>query len=101
MGENGAGKSTFIKLLLRIYKPTRGKILLNGIDILEVYNQFNVLYNSRMCFYISHRLACTQYCSRIIVFNEGKIVEDGSQENLLKLGGEFKRMYEMQKKMYK
>lgn len=35
VGLNGAGKTTFIKLLLRIYDVTRGKILLNGVDIRE------------------------------------------------------------------
>ena len=34
VGLNGAGKSTFIKLLLRLYVPTEGRILLNGVDIL-------------------------------------------------------------------
>ena len=33
VGLNGAGKSTFIKLLLRLYEPTKGRILLNGTDI--------------------------------------------------------------------
>lgn len=33
VGLNGAGKSTFIKLLLRLYEPTEGKIYLNGVDI--------------------------------------------------------------------
>jgi len=33
VGMNGAGKSTFIKLLLRLYDPTEGQILLNGVDI--------------------------------------------------------------------
>lgn len=33
VGLNGAGKSTFIKLLLRLYEPTEGRILLNGTDI--------------------------------------------------------------------
>lgn len=33
VGLNGAGKTTFIKLLLRLYEPTEGKILLNGNDI--------------------------------------------------------------------
>ncbi len=37
VGENGSGKSTFIKLLCRMYDPTEGKILLNGVDIRE-YN---------------------------------------------------------------
>ena len=33
VGLNGAGKSTFIKLLLRLYEPTEGEILLNGINV--------------------------------------------------------------------
>lgn len=35
VGDNGAGKTTFIKLLIRMYRPTRGEILLNGINIYE------------------------------------------------------------------
>lgn len=33
VGVNGSGKTTFIKLLCRLYDPTQGQILLNGIDI--------------------------------------------------------------------
>ncbi len=33
VGQNGSGKTTFIKLLCRLYDPTEGQILLNGIDI--------------------------------------------------------------------
>ncbi|WP_276947989.1 ABC transporter ATP-binding protein [Acetatifactor muris] len=33
VGQNGSGKTTFIKLLCRLYDPTEGEILLNGIDI--------------------------------------------------------------------
>lgn len=35
VGENGAGKTTFIKLICRLYDPTEGMILLNGVDIKE------------------------------------------------------------------
>lgn len=37
VGKNGSGKTTFIKLLCRLYDPTEGEILLNGIDI-KKYN---------------------------------------------------------------
>lgn len=33
VGKNGAGKSTFIKLLCRFYKPTKGRITIGGVDI--------------------------------------------------------------------
>lgn len=36
VGENGAGKSTLIKLLLRFYKPTDGRILIDGHDLQEI-----------------------------------------------------------------
>lgn len=35
VGLNGAGKSTMIKLLLRLYQPTEGRIMINGTDIME------------------------------------------------------------------
>lgn len=38
VGLNGAGKSTFIKLLLRLYEPTEGEILLNGVNVKD-YNR--------------------------------------------------------------
>ena len=38
VGLNGAGKTTFIKLLLRLYEPTEGTIYLNGVDV-NTYNR--------------------------------------------------------------
>ncbi|MDE7060068.1 MAG: ABC transporter ATP-binding protein/permease, partial [Lachnospiraceae bacterium] len=41
VGLNGAGKTTFIKLLCRLYDPTEGEILLDGVDIREiVYEEY-------------------------------------------------------------
>lgn len=46
VGENGSGKTTFIKLLCRLYDPTEGKILLNGIDITRYrYHEYMALFS--------------------------------------------------------
>ncbi|MCI9071800.1 MAG: ABC transporter ATP-binding protein [Lachnospiraceae bacterium] len=46
VGENGSGKTTFIKLLCRLYDPTEGKILLNGIDITRYrYQEYMALFS--------------------------------------------------------
>lgn len=45
VGRNGAGKSTFIKLLCRLYDPTEGEILLNGIDIKKYdYDEYRDIF---------------------------------------------------------
>jgi ATP-binding cassette subfamily B protein len=45
VGENGAGKTTFIKLLLRLYDPTNGVILLNYVDIKTIdYDEYLSIY---------------------------------------------------------
>ncbi len=46
VGENGSGKTTFIKLLCRLYDPTEGVILLNGIDIRKYrYDDYLALFS--------------------------------------------------------
>lgn len=46
VGENGAGKTTFVKLLCRLYDPTEGEILLNGIDIRKYdYEEYMQLFS--------------------------------------------------------
>lgn len=193
VGKNGAGKSTFIKLLCRLYDPTEGEILLNGIDIklydydeymsvfsivfqdfklfsfsiaenvaasvefegdkvesclvqagfgdrleeiengihaniyqdneegieisggeaqkiaiaralykdspfvildeptsaldpvseYEIYKRFNNLVQDKTSVYISHRMSSCRFCDRILVFEKGRIVQDGSHDSLM------------------
>lgn len=46
VGANGAGKTTFIKLLCRLYDPTEGAIFLNGIDIRKYdYNEYTGIFS--------------------------------------------------------
>ncbi len=46
VGKNGSGKTTFIKLLCRLYDPTEGQILLNGVDIRKYnYDEYLALFS--------------------------------------------------------
>ena len=213
VGLNGAGKSTFIKLLLRLYQPTEGKILLNGIDIQtydlnsyfkifapvfqevnlfamsfaenvsmkslentdkdlahqsvvqsglkekldslekgldtqllkviyddgidlsggqkqklalaralyknspvvvldeptaaldaiaesKLYSDFDKLIGGKTSIYISHRLSSTQFGNNVAMFKDGKLIEYGTHESLLKQNGEYANMFKIQAQYY-
>lgn len=213
VGINGAGKTTFIKLLLRLYDVTEGEILLNGIDIrkfrrkeyyrlfapvfqnvelfafplaenvsmrspedtdrvqaadcirkagmqekleslekgidtqllkvihedgvdlsggerqklalaralykdspvivldeptaaldalaeYELYKNFDQIVSGKSAIYISHRLSSTRFCDVIAMFVAGEMVEYGTHEELLKKGGAYAEMFEVQAQYY-
>lgn len=212
VGQNGSGKTTFIKLLCRLYDPTEGKILLNGIDIrkydyaeymsvfsvvfqdfkllafplaqnvaaginydkdkvikclnkagfkkrldtmpkgigtyiykdfddkgveisggeaqkiaiaralykkasflildeptaaldpvaeYEIYTKFNEIVGDRTAIYISHRLASCRFCNEIAVFNEGRLVQKGSHDDLVAdIKGKYYELWHAQAQYY-
>ena len=50
--------------------------------------------------FISHRLASTSFCDRILLLEKGKICEEGTHEELLQRGGKYKEMFEIQSCWY-
>lgn len=211
VGENGSGKTTFVKLLLGLYRPTKGEILLNGVNIdrysddeyrkvfapvfqdyrlfaytirenlvfdgeyrkaetetllaklgldqkisslpdgveqyvgkgyeksgvdlsggerqkiaiarallkdsvcvvldeptaaldpiaeMELYRQINALAGEKSCVFITHRLAGVRFSSRILYFENGRITEQGSCQELLEKEGKFYEFYQLQAQMY-
>lgn len=71
VGMNGSGKTTFIKLLCRLYDPTEGEILLNGINIRkyqydEYMSIFSVVFQDfkLLALPLGENVACTKYYDR-------------------------------------
>ena len=212
VGENGSGKTTFIKLLCRLYDPQEGEILLNGIDIrkyryddymgvfsivfqdfqlisqslgsnvagsidydpqrvkqaladagfgprleslpkgldtqlykdygedgievsggeaqkiaiaralykdapfiildeptaaldpmaeAEIYAKFNEISGDKTAIYISHRLSSCKFCDEILVFDRGKIIQQGTHEALLSQSdGKYAQLWNAQAQYY-
>jgi subfamily B ATP-binding cassette protein MsbA len=62
----------------------------------EVQQAIENLVQSRTTFVIAHRLSTIRNAHRIIVIQDGRIVEEGTHETLLPLGGVYKMLYDMQ-----
>ncbi len=61
-----------------------------------VQEALNGLMAGRTVFVIAHRLSTVKHASKIMVLNEGCIVEEGTHEELLVAGGVYKRLYDIQ-----
>lgn len=66
----------------------------------ETYEKFNAISEGKTAVYISHRLASTRFCDRIILISDRKIAESGTHEELMRAGGIYAKMFEIQKKYY-
>jgi ATP-binding cassette subfamily B protein/ATP-binding cassette subfamily C protein len=67
----------------------------------EVYEKFNELTKNKTAIYISHRLASTRFCDRLLVLKEGRITESGSHDQLISKNGDYAYMFEVQSHYYK
>ncbi len=63
---------------------------------MEVQKALENLMKGRTTFVIAHRLSTIKYADRIIVLVAGKIVEEGTHDELLARSGEYKKLYDMQ-----
>jgi ABC-type multidrug transport system ATPase subunit len=102
--ENGknlsAGQRQMITIARTMLANPRILILDEATSRLDAYSESLVqdaqamLFSDRTTVVIAHRLTTIANASRIIVFEDGEIIEDGTHEELLALNGTFKSLYE-------
>ena len=83
--------------ILLLDEPTAA---LDPIAENDIYRKYNEMTKGRTSLFISHRLASTRFCDRIILLADGAVREEGTHESLLALGGEYARLFAVQSRYY-
>ena len=78
--------------LLILDEPTAA---LDARSEYEVFQRFAELTAGKMALFISHRFSTVRSADRIIVLENGKIAEEGSHDQLARLGGRYAELFEM------
>lgn len=84
--------------ILILDEPTAA---LDPIAESEVYEKFHDVTKNKTAIYISHRLASTRFCDKILMLKDGKIIESGSHNELISKNGEYAYMFDIQSHYYK
>ncbi len=84
--------------LLILDEPTAA---LDARSEYEVFQRFADLTQGRMALLISHRFSTVRMANRILVLEDGRIVEEGSHDRLMALGGRYAGMFELQASSYR
>lgn len=74
---------------------------LDAIAESDIYQKYQELTGGKSSVFISHRLASTRFCDRIILLEEGKIAEEGTHDELLARGKTYAQLFAIQSKYYR
>lgn len=85
----------------RVYILDEPTAALDPIAEANIYRNFASLTSDKTTILISHRLGVTSIVDRILVFDKGRIVEDGNHNDLMAKNGVYAKMYRAQAKWYK
>lgn len=105
--ELSGGETQKLMLARALYKESPILILdeptaaLDPIAESSLYQRYNDLSAGKTSLYISHRLASTRFCDRIVLIGNKTISEIGTHDELLKQGGAYAELYEIQSKYYR
>lgn len=96
-----------IALLRAVYRSNTNIMILDeptaALDPLaeaELYRNFSQITGDRTTLLISHRLGITKLVDRVLVFHDGRIIEDGTHQELMEKKGHYYDMYQAQASWY-
>jgi ATP-binding cassette, subfamily B, bacterial len=95
-----------IALARALYKDSQISILDEPTSALdphsehELFKSFQTISDNKITFYISHRMYTCHLADKILVLKNGSLIETGTHEELMNMGGEYKNMYLKQSSMY-
>ena len=101
------GENQKLAIARALYKKEAGALIMDeptaALDALaeeKIYRDLDEISKDKTLIFISHRLASTRFCDKIMLLDGGKITEYGTHSELLEKDGLYKEMYESQKKYY-
>lgn len=74
---------------------------LDAIAEKELYELYNSITEDKSSIFISHRLASTKFCDKVIYLKNCEITEEGTHDELMSKNGEYKELFDIQAKNYK
>ena len=105
--ELSGGETQRLMLARVLYKDSPVIILdeptaaLDPIAENTIYLKYDEMTKGKQSIFISHRLASTRFCSRILYLEDGKITEEGTHDELMNAGGKYAEIYGVQSKYYR
>ena len=67
----------------------------------QIFEHFRSLTKDRIAILISHRFSTVRYADQIVVLEEGRIVEQGSHDELMRLGNRYAHLFNLQARAYR
>ena len=100
------GQTQLLMLARALYKDSPILILdeptaaLDPLAENDIYLKYNDMTAGKTSLFISHRLASTRFCDRIILLADGGVAEEGTHESLLAAGGAYASLFAVQSLYY-
>ena len=104
--ELSGGQTQRLMLARALYKDGAFLVLdeptaaLDPIAESDIYQRYNEMTAGKSSVFISHRLASTRFCDRILFIQDGGIAEEGTHEELLQKGGAYAKLFNVQARYY-